>query len=657
MPADPAAPNPARPVWLVPALAAGLAVLCVASLGAIRDHGFADLDDLGGIQLNPDLQVASLGEAIENAWTRSLISNWMPLTAHSHQFDHAWFGDDAGGHHTTSLVLHAASSLLLFFAMLALTNAPWRSAFVAAVFAVHPLHVETVAWISERKGVVSGLFFNATLLAYARYARVPSSGRYALVVAGVAGALLSKPTTVTLPCVLLLLDYWPLRRLDGAAVREKLPLFALVIAASIVTYFVQRDTGAMAFGAERGGFDRVATAIHAYGSYLFHTFWPANLAAFYPLPTEGRPSLFEWGSALLVLAALTLLGAALQRRVPAFWMGWLWFGGMLVPTLGLVQVGEQASADRYMYLPLIGLTVACTWPLADAAARWNRSTLLGAAGVAAVAALALTSVRQVDHWRDGIAMWNRVIAVSPDHPRAHIGLGSIQARTLALEAAEAHYEHAFSLDPDYARFAVRTYYETKASHLRKRDDPAGALASLQRAVEIDPAHARNQARLGAALLRAGDREAGLAAFTRSHALDPRQARVLDVLAKDAEAKRAFRPAIGYRRALLEIAPRSAGNRNNLAWLLATAPDPADRDPEQALTLARALVGDGGEAPAHQLDTLATALAAGGAFEEALVWSERAAQRARDAGNTAQAQEIEARADDFRAGRSFVEPDR
>jgi hypothetical protein len=310
--------------------------------------------------------------------------------------------------------------VLLFLALARMTGALGCSAFVAAVFAVHPLHVESVAWATERKDVLAGFFFSLTLLAYARFAERPDSKRsYALVLAALACALLSKPTAVTLPLVLLLLDFWPLGRLSWAASArrvwlEKLPMLALALAAALVTLLVQRSGGGMEFA------DRVLplgvrlwNALDSYGVYLAQTVWPAGLSVFYPHPVEG----ISQGRALVsgaLLVAVTAGALALARRAPYLLVGWLWFLITLIPMIGIVQVGVQAHADRYMYLPLQGLSIALAWGAVDLLGRSpQRRRALAIAGAVAVGVLAIAAHRQVAIWRDSLTLFGRAVALDP----------------------------------------------------------------------------------------------------------------------------------------------------------------------------------------------------------------------------------------------------
>jgi hypothetical protein len=383
----------------------------------VREHGFVDLDDINAIVANPDLRVASASDALTTAVRATLNANWIPVTVLSLQIDRALWGDEPTGFHLTNVALHAACSVVLFLALLRLTGAAGRSAFVAAVFALHPLHVESVAWAAMRKDSLSGLFWMLALWSYAGSARRPGARGWAAVTLFLALGLLSKPAVVTLPFVLLLLDYWPLGRLRRAAearraVLEKLPWIAIVAGASAVTLWVQAQAGALP-DAMRLPFElRLWNAVDSYGNYLLESFWPAGLAVFHPHPVDDLPAARVALIAAL-LASISLAAVWLARSRPYLLVGWLWYLGTLVPMIGLVQAGMQARADRYMYLPLIGLALAVTWGVSDLLGRSRAGRAMRATAFAAalVALFGVTSA-QLRHWRDPVALHQRVVAVT-----------------------------------------------------------------------------------------------------------------------------------------------------------------------------------------------------------------------------------------------------
>jgi hypothetical protein len=467
-------------------IAIGAALLAATAVvyAPVAGHEFVDLDDWAGILWNPDLRVGSLGEALWVAFTRAQVSMWAPLTTLTLQLDWALYGSDPTGYLLTNVVLHATSSLLLFVVCLRLTGATWASAFVAAAFALHPLHVESVAWASERKDVLSGLFFVLTLLAYERYVRNASSYlRYALVLLCLGIGLLAKPMLVTLPCVLLLLDYWPLQRLDARAVREKLPMFALVGVVSLITLQVQAMTGALAFGLDVPLWARAANAIEAYTLYFARSFWPTQLAAHYPHPGATIEPL-HLAFQLVLLGGITTLAYLRRRTHPYELTGWLWFAGMLVPVIGLVQVGDQARADRYMYLPLIGLAIAVAFAVRDAVRghRGRERAALGLA-VAAVLALGVASSAQVRTWRSSTTLFQRIIQVSPGYAFPYLRLGMIAAMETRYVTAREYFDLAFERDPSIAADAVDQLESMAAAHATL-GRPGPAVETAELAIEV-----------------------------------------------------------------------------------------------------------------------------------------------------------------------------
>src|SRR5579883_3235845 len=354
------------------ALAAGsVAVLALAAYAPIGDgsYQFLNVDDNEYVTENPHVQAGLTGPSLWWALTKFHSHNWHPLTWMSLQLDWQLYGPNPLGFHITNVLLHAANAVLLFFALRSLTGAVGRSAVVAAFFAVHPLHVESVAWVAERKDVLSTLFGMLALVAYTRYARSGSLSRYLLVVAFLALSLLAKPMLVTLPFLFLLLDYWPLRRWPAQAsarrlLLEKVPLLVLVLFSCVMTLIAQHRGGAVNSLKLTPLSERLANSSLAYVQYLGQTIAPLNLAVFYPFP-HGRVSFPLALAAGLLLACLTWLAWRERKSRPYFLVGWLWYLGTMVPVIGVVQVGGQAHADRYTYFPLIGIFLLVVWGLAD----------------------------------------------------------------------------------------------------------------------------------------------------------------------------------------------------------------------------------------------------------------------------------------------------
>ncbi|CAG0967347.1 hypothetical protein MYXO_01101 [Myxococcaceae bacterium] len=467
-------------------LAAALSIVLVAAVLAVfagvGGHEYLAYDDDEAITGNAGLSQGLSSDGVAWAFRTTLVANWIPVTVLSLLADQELHGLSARFVLIENVALHALATLLLFFAFRRLTGTLWRSAAVAAVFAIHPLHVESVAWAAMRKDVLSGVFFAATLLAYARAVERPSLLRHGWVSASLAAGLLSKPTLVTTPFVLLLLDFWPLGRLagddgrfdpkrGGRALLEKLPLFALAAASSIATLFAQRSAGAVVAANRLALGQRIANAIVASADYLATSVWPAGLAVFYPAEVDG------WGISRVaisaaVLLAITALCIVERRRRPWLLVGWLWFLGMLVPTLGLVQVGSQARADRYTYLPLIGLSILPIWTLAEIASR--RPTLrrpLAVTSLVALVALGSVAHRQVGYWRDGATLFARARDVTRDNALTRSFLAE------ALLAAGRHGEAA-----DEMRAALRL----RPDYLEMKNNLAWVLATNPEIPLADP---------------------------------------------------------------------------------------------------------------------------------------------------------------------------
>jgi len=467
----------------------------------VREHGFVDYDDIILIVWNEDLRVASPGEAFRVVARSKSIGNWTPLTLLSLQANYALHGLEPAGYLIANVALHAASAVILFLALARLTGGIWASAFVAGVFALHPLHVESVAWAAMRKDTLSALCWMLTLLAYARYTERPGAGRYAWVALFLTLGLLAKPVVVTLPCVLLLLDYWPLRRLQRRAERrravlEKLPLLIPVVIVSAVTIVLQQDAGALPDQTRLPFELRLWNALDSYAVYLGKTFWPTGLAVFYPHPLDTLPAARVTLAGLL-LAGISVVALLLMRSRPYLLVGWLWYLGTLVPVIGLLQAGMQARADRYMYLPLIGLSIALAWGGADLLGRWRAGRVaLAGAGAAALVALGVTTALQVTHWRDAVALHTHAVAVTRDNASEHHRLGNALRMERRFEQALTHYERTIELAPRQsgARFGLGDLY-LRAGRLEE------AVATYRRGLELEPKHARGHANLGLALLR------------------------------------------------------------------------------------------------------------------------------------------------------------
>jgi tetratricopeptide (TPR) repeat protein len=511
-------PSQPRPLFL------GLA-LCLLTLAVYRPvlrNGFVNFDDGLYVTGNKHVQAGLTWDSFVWAWQANVASNWHPLTMLSHMLDAQLFGLDPQGHHLTSLLLHMAAVWTLFEVLRRMTGAPWRSAAVAALFSIHPLHVESVAWIAERKDVLSGLFFVLTLGAWLRFTRQRTAAAYLLALLAFTLGLLAKSMLVTLPCVLLLLDVWPLGRLDAGGrgqrewrplLCEKVPFFLLAAVVSGITVYTQERSLAKLEAVSVGR--RTGNALLSYAAYLGKTFWPADLAAFYPLRVA--IPLWQAAAAAALLAAVTALVLLRFRRSPWLAVGWLWFAGMLVPVIGILQVGRQGMADRYTYLPSIGLFLALVWEVSEQAARrrWMR-TALPAAFAAALALLGVAAQAQAKTWKDSITLFRHALAVTDGNYLAHLNVGVALLREGKTEEAMEEYRRALAIQPNMmeAQAALGTA-------LHKQGRSAEALPHLERAVRLRPDSAQVRHTLAITLEDLGRHRAAIAQLEKAVELSPR----------------------------------------------------------------------------------------------------------------------------------------
>ncbi len=426
-----------------------LAVAALVLFGGALACDFVNYDDPTYVTSNAEVQHGLNSQGILWALKTSDASNWHPLTWLSHMTDVQLFGMKPAGHHLTSLLLHAANAVLLFLILNAMTGAFWRSAIVAALFALHPLRVESVVWISERKDVLSSLFWMLAVWSYVQFQKSRSKLWYAAALAAFACGLMAKPMVVTLPFVLLLLDYWPLRRAMGwGIVLEKIPFFVLTAISSVVTFLVQKSGGAVSSLSGLSVLPRIANALVSYARYLAKFFCPVRLSVLYPHP--GNWPFWQVAGAALLLVAITALVIWRARAQPYLIVGWLWFLGMLLPAIGLVQVGIQSMADRYSYLPLVGATIMVVWGLSDLFARLpdGRPILGMLVGIALAACVVLTPF-QVRYWHDSDTLFEHAIAVTKDNYLAYNNLGYFLSNRGETERAMPYYESALKINPNY----------------------------------------------------------------------------------------------------------------------------------------------------------------------------------------------------------------
>ena len=588
------------------------------------DGKFIDIDDGVFVIRNPRLDLSWSNFAW--VFSHTECANWIPLTMCSFMLDHQFYGFDPWGYHLTNVVLHAVNTVLVFGVLRELTGATWRSLLVAALFGLHPLRTESVAWVSERKDVLSMIFWLLTLWTYAQFARgaakdpPPAESHtatplrfsspvttspslfYLLALLLFALALMSKPIVVTLPFVLLLLDYWPLERWQRhrlpRLLAEKIPFFLLSAVVIAATYSGQKNAGLMDpdFTGLSLSFDaRLENAIVSCARYLGKLFWPANLCALYPYPDR-------WPLSAVFLAGALVLGVsfsffALRHRQPYLLVGWLWFLGTLVPVLGLVSVGVQAMADRYVYIPSVGILIALVWGISRMTLRWPalRVALGVAGGLMAVICIGLTR-RQLTYWKDDVSVWQRAVAVTQRNFEAHNRLGSAYFSPGHYAAAASEFLTTTELNPSFAQawlnagraLAAQNHMDEaiaacqKALAIQPRSVAAHntvsiflliggrsdeALLHCAMAVEIDPRSVRSQNNLGAALVENGRLEEALVHFEKALAVDPGSAQTHFNLGATLLRAGRLDDAIDHLRSALRLEPHNADASNGLVIAL------------------------------------------------------------------------------------------
>ncbi len=691
-------PNPsARALRPLSLFVLGVAVL--ATYAGVLRNGWVLLDDPEYVFANPHVNRGLTLAGVRWFMHTAHVGNWHPLTSIVHMLNVEAFGLNPEGHHAVSLALHALTAVLLAMALSRLTGAWWKSVLVAGLFALHPLRVESVAWASELKDVLSGTFFMLALIAYARWVERPRPGRYALVAVCLALGLLAKPMLVTLPCVLVVLDAWPLGRLRGfpqpgsAATRpgcaparllrelvlEKWPLFALVGASSVATFLVQRSTGAVVAATNLPLGARLANACISYWRYVGLTFWPHGLVPFHMLTT--RSDLAHGALAALALAATTALVAWQVRRRPYLLAGWLWYAGMLVPVIGLVQVGMQSHADRYTYLPTIGLAVAMVWTLDEwlPAARAARIAAI-AMTCAVLGALSMATVRQVALWKDNRTLFTRALALDADNPVAHQCLGSELLKAGRPREAMLHFEAELREIPGFLDAHIDL--GTALGMLGRYDEAAAQFRGSLRVRE----NANVRHNLALALMHLGRTDEAVAEYRAALRDDPDQYEALvefaTVLGKRDQVGEAapllrhaveLQPGVAKPRRMLAVTLTLEGDveeaiqqyrvlarqdstdldaLNNIAWIRATHPDPRRRDGAEAVRLAE-LARDRSREPVAMLySTLAASYAEAGRMPDAVRAGARAVELARAERDTAAEAGYAQQLACYREGRPF-----
>jgi len=581
----------------------GLAVVTLAIYAQVIGHQFITLDDPTYIQENSMVNHGLTRAGLAWAFTTFHVANWHPLTWISHMVDCQLFGMNAGGHLLVNALIHAANTLLVFWFLLRTTHARWPSALVAALFALHPLHVESVAWASERKDTLSTFFGLLSLIAYVRYVEAPSSIRYVWTAITLALGLLAKPMLVTWPFVMLLLDYWPLGRWQSAKskaqekkliklILEKIPLFILVAASAVITLIAQSRGGAVRTLAHEPLALRLSNTLVSYAKYLLLTFWPNDLAVYYPLAPGGIPGWQIVGAAFLLIGITAF--CFLQRKIrPYLILGWLWFLGTLVPVIGLVQVGGQTMADRYFYIPSIGLFVALVFGLADLVKSWRVApSLCGGISAAALLILATLTNVQIQRWHDSFTLFEHTLSVTPPNLRIEHNLGVALGASNRFDEAATHFEKALQIDPnfydglvamsvtrshqgrmpeaiEYFQAAIRLQPDTPKAHVQlahalwEQNRDQEALEEMRRALQSAPGDADIRGDFGLALAMVGRLPEAIAQLHEALRLNPNSAENHNNLGLALLASGKARESIPEFEAALRLKPELKGAADNL----------------------------------------------------------------------------------------------
>ena len=555
----------------------------------IRNHDFITYDDPAYVTRNHDVQAGWTRQSFVRAFTDKVQGHWHPITLLSHMTDCQLFGLHPSGHHLSSLFFHIVNTLLLFLALRLMTGTLMRSAFVAALFALHPLHVETVAWVADRKDLLAAFFWLLAIIAYAYYCTRSGLVKYAFVLCVFALGLLSKATVVTLPAIFLLLDYWPLNRLSGTGENkedpegthhpvffpqqkksivglflEKLPLFIVAAAFTLITTWVMQTAVTREFTTPEimASANNISQALVFYVTYIAKMFWPVHLALPYPRP--GHVPGWQAGGAGLVLLVISLVFFWKGRRYPYLPVGWLWFLITLAPVIGIAKFGPHELADRYTYVPLIGLFIIISWLIPDLVKKLpHKNVFMGVAGGVIVAVLMALSWIQTGYWKDNISLFRHTIRVTANNFQAENDLGVTLRQRGELDEAIEHLRKAVRINPDL----VRSQYNLGLA-LAQKGDLFDAALHLSKAVEIMPNNIKARHNLGTTLARLGNLDGAIAQFRKALEIEPNYAEAHNQLGAALGAQGKLDEAIAHFREALRIRPDYKKAAANLRHALA-----------------------------------------------------------------------------------------
>jgi Flp pilus assembly protein TadD len=552
--------------------------LIAASLAVywqIINHEFINYDDKVYVAENPHIKDGVTLESIRWAFTTDRAANWHPITWLSHILDIELYGLNPMGHHWMNLQIHIVNSILLFLVFNMMTGAIWKSAFVAALFALHPLHVESVAWVAERKDVLSAFFWILSIWAYARYTRQPDKKRYFLLIIFFVLGLMAKPMIVTLPFVLLLLDFWPLSRLQSTAqeskhfsykaltplVLEKLPLFVLTTVSSFITFFVQQQGGAVRSLEAVPLNLRIANTFFSYINYLAKTIWPQDFALIYPYPSISI--IWQIILSVPVLLCISILTIKLAFRFPYLAIGWLWYLGTLVPVIGLVQVGYQSMADRYTYIPLIGIFIIVAWGMADISSRWrNQKNVLALLCCSVLALLMIRTWHQARYWQNSVTLLSHSLNVTHNNSMAHYVLGQSLNQHGKVKEAVFHYNEALKIRPKFAMA-----HNNLGVIMADQGNDKLAIYHFDKAIQIDYDLGGAHNNYATILLNQNKFEEAAKHYKEAISIDPENIHVYNNLANMLEAQEHFDEAVLYYKKVLSISAQNADIHYKLGCIL------------------------------------------------------------------------------------------
>jgi len=618
-----------------------LATLVLAVFGGCLANGFVNLDDDFYVTENSHvlkgLSIDNFRWALTAGLEKSPVDTdyWMPLSHLSHMADVQFFGLNAPFHHAVNLLLYTLTVLLLFLILRSMTAAPWKSALVTLLWALHPLRVESVGWISERKDLLGGLFFMFALASYLITVRNPSLFNHLLLLLSFTLGLLSKPILVPLPILLLLLDYWPLRRCSSARdlstlIREKIPLFCLSLLSCVLTMLSQKQV--LAPHGQAPLLIRIGNASVSYIVLMGKVFLPHNLAAFYPYPLHSW-TLWQVIPCLLLMAGISVGIALVRTRHPYLCTGWLWYLVMLAPASGIIQAGDQAYADRFTYLPQIGLCIAVVWLVADWANQAKRKLIASIAASIILIWLMIFTHSQCCLWHDSITLLRYAIRCAPENPHAHTNLAKAYEQRGMEGASLAEYREVVRLQPDY----TISHYNL-ATALERAAQPDAALDEIRRAIALNPHLADSQSVLARILFQKGDTLGAFQHFQKASQLDPNNAETHNLVGSIALIRGDQQTALQEFRWAFELTPTNGTYANNLAWIFATTSEKSQRDPKKSLELSEQALKQLGSQPIV-LRTLAAAYAASGDYQDANHAATRAEELAVSEGNMALAEKL------------------